>query len=1110
MQENQNWRYEVDTYIEQQFKLKSQRSALGNKLWSDWIYNKNQYEERTKTTIFEFMNYSRHDASHSINILRAIERLLGKERVELLGIGDLWILLNAAYAHDIGMSTEYYELKDLWKNEEFLDFVERERDSLDEEIGKAARHYTYLDAFVKHQGGISSEKLEIPNFEWDEYDSWPLEFRKEITCLMSEYIRKKHGNRSKEFFNRWDRRGNIVYIDRLCGILGQIVALHTAGQEDIKKISLICDGFEDDYVHPQFLAVLLRVGDLLDLDNNRFDIFAMKHFGELPHVSVTHYKKHQAIEHLLIKPEKIEVTAKSDDFEVCKISLMWFDDLKSEIINMITRWQEIAPCSLQGCHMGIPELIILHKNKEFSSEFSRDFEVNRNKLLELFTGNNLYDSSLDFIREYVQNSFDALRIMLWNDLEQGGEREKYLIDPQVERDKIKPIDFRKEAYDNYPVKIYIREYRDKKGIIDEEQFVIEIEDRGIGIDETGINSISHIGTGWRERTNFTNTIREMRQWLRPTGGFGIGLQSAFMVTNKVEIYTKAKNNPAFKITLSQDEKPNNILVEYGQQKVDQGTRIHLVIKFSEIDADSILDKYSGKEEWRKLDLFSYENRLLIVWKIVINYMKEHFKNSLFPINIYLHTGQGKYTETIQSKYFFVESEKDTGREIIPRYKDYAQIFQFSEEEDEIENSIMPGTAEECEVLRVFASEVKKLGLAADNLYMNFNMDKGTLRLWDDMSETFYSFDLSADDEVSFMAAYKNVNVPMNSRKYLVEDWRKNPYLTCILLDVMGKKVEDCLLVSRNRFFDNAIQQQFLVKKYTQAYFKARLYFMEKYDKRIRTKLLFPMTLICNKVLEESIDNSNAFMSDGLYVWTITEGVWKREYYLYEYLFHGLRTGDIILAIPENEEEINYTIDENSDGFKELVEKIVIIDDIKIRLVLNYYLIQDDKMVLKRLKTTNVVEKDTGKPNFGAFRILNRNDSEIPGIKREINDMSKTFNSGEREYKLVVKAEEGQEALLVKKLPFIPEQQGVYYVIHPINAAIEAKINRMKKTMHECHSEYTKFTLQEYINVVQDDPSFDRLCLWVYKNQKESGSYDLEAIRKAYRRLLTVEFKRLTL
>ena len=88
MQENQNWRYEVDTYIEQQFKLKSQRSALGNKLWSDWIYNKNQYEERTKTTIFEFMNYSRHDASHSINILRAIERLLGKERVELLGIGD--------------------------------------------------------------------------------------------------------------------------------------------------------------------------------------------------------------------------------------------------------------------------------------------------------------------------------------------------------------------------------------------------------------------------------------------------------------------------------------------------------------------------------------------------------------------------------------------------------------------------------------------------------------------------------------------------------------------------------------------------------------------------------------------------------------------------------------------------------------------------------------------------------------------------------------------------------------------------------------------------------------------------------------------------------------
>ena len=56
-----------------------------------------------------------------------------------------------------------------------------------------------------------------------------------------------------------------------------------------------------------------------------------------------HYKKHQSVEHLLIQPDVIEVTVQSDDFEVCQITLAWFDSLKSEIINMITRWKEIAP-----------------------------------------------------------------------------------------------------------------------------------------------------------------------------------------------------------------------------------------------------------------------------------------------------------------------------------------------------------------------------------------------------------------------------------------------------------------------------------------------------------------------------------------------------------------------------------------------------------------------------------------------------------------------------------------------------------------------------------------------------------------------------------------------
>ena len=49
----------------------------------------------------------------------------------------------------------------------------------------------------------------------------------------------------------------------------------------------------------------------------------------------------------------------------------------------------------------------------------------------------------------------------------------------------------------------------------------------------------------------------MKQWFRPTGGFGIGMQSAFLITDKVEIFTQAKNSPGYQITLSQKDKSNN-------------------------------------------------------------------------------------------------------------------------------------------------------------------------------------------------------------------------------------------------------------------------------------------------------------------------------------------------------------------------------------------------------------------------------------------------------------------------------------------------------------------------------------------------------------------------
>lgn len=78
---------------------------------------------------------------------------LGKWRIERLGIGNAWLLLNAAYGHDIGMVIQHQEILDLWRDDkdfqkylDHIDFIsvmqeavedddeETEKEGMDEEI----------------------------------------------------------------------------------------------------------------------------------------------------------------------------------------------------------------------------------------------------------------------------------------------------------------------------------------------------------------------------------------------------------------------------------------------------------------------------------------------------------------------------------------------------------------------------------------------------------------------------------------------------------------------------------------------------------------------------------------------------------------------------------------------------------------------------------------------------------------------------------------------------------------------------------------------------------------------------------------------------------------
>ena len=84
-----------------------------------------------------FPTYSAHDATHSMNIVSVIEKILGQKMIKRLSGVDSFLLLMCAYMHDTGMLYSDEEVNEFRKTEEFGELCDsRERE---DEAGKAAR-----------------------------------------------------------------------------------------------------------------------------------------------------------------------------------------------------------------------------------------------------------------------------------------------------------------------------------------------------------------------------------------------------------------------------------------------------------------------------------------------------------------------------------------------------------------------------------------------------------------------------------------------------------------------------------------------------------------------------------------------------------------------------------------------------------------------------------------------------------------------------------------------------------------------------------------------------------------------------------------------------------
>lgn len=498
-------------------------------LCSIWELNKRNLTQGLNLVSSSFPHYSIHDANHSMTIIDNIQCFLGEERIKRLSATDTFLILMAGLTHDIGMILMYSIIEDEWQHNDFKNVLEKFSNSDDYVIANSAKLLIKI-----HQ---QKAKEDLKDY------GWALKVKNAVVILTAEIFRSKHAKQSANYLNSnetFKQLANNFHAEQLpsrfMDLLANVASLHGQDFEAVMtQLYQEANGYKGDYIHPRFIAYMIRLGDLLDFDNNRFNPFSKIQLEDIPETSKLHEQKHASVKHMLISPNSIEAELDCPNEEVYRISRSWFDWLEKEVSNQSREWTNITPTNLGGLPPVISKgnIKILYNGIQGNPDLlNLKFSMSQEKMFAILQGGGIYkEPGFAFIREIVQNAFDASKIQMWSDIE-NGLYDSYF--NNIPKEDIKfPDDIPYIIYKQYPVTLVIKWQDEEKNILH-----FECEDLGTGISEsTLLRMTNNVGESRQNDKGYSNVYNNMPNFLRPTAAFGIGLQSIFFVAHRFEVET---------------------------------------------------------------------------------------------------------------------------------------------------------------------------------------------------------------------------------------------------------------------------------------------------------------------------------------------------------------------------------------------------------------------------------------------------------------------------------------------------------------------------------------------------------------------------------------------
>ena len=530
--------------IEKHFKNLCDSNPHLKLLESQWRIDKELIAKALQNVNAVFPHYSRHDASHSKQIIVNIERLLGN-RIRHLTATDAWLILEAAYNHDIGMVVTYRQLDDL-NSDDFKDFIKDISCDSDNPLSLFAKHWL-TQAAVLPTGSASRE------------------FLNQYTQLLAEWFRRKHPQNSAHIVKNplheigLDSPRNELLPKRLFGMLAEICRLHGEDFDKVLNLPFAEAGMGVEDCHPRYVACLLRMGDLLDIDSDRFCPVMINVYGKaLPKTSCAHLEKHYSIKAFRLDSERIEIVSECPNPDSYQAAYEWFSWLELEHHQQNQHWALICPSKKLGTlpiltkprvDISLPYFVLERGKKP-------DLNIDKNALLTLVRGTGLYSTKFDSIREILQNAVDASLMAAW-------ETDSSLISDSS------PVDHSlTNLLSDYQIDIQLT----KKDVNDTDVLTLTVIDKGIGIDTDSLKHMLNVGSSAKNRFK-SRTTEQMPVWYRPSGNFGIGLQSCYLITDEFKVITKSRRTgEAMSIHFFKESSKAVILKKEDPKDIPYGTK----------------------------------------------------------------------------------------------------------------------------------------------------------------------------------------------------------------------------------------------------------------------------------------------------------------------------------------------------------------------------------------------------------------------------------------------------------------------------------------------------------------------------------------------------------